>query len=85
MISSEADENDSAHPNEGPESLSAQTNVQLPRDKVDMSDRTNRGKPRKRRSAGEPGDVSRALRTVYDDTLREQVPDDFMDLLGKLS
>ncbi|MEO6199444.1 MAG: NepR family anti-sigma factor [Sphingomicrobium sp.] len=31
------------------------------------------------------GDLGRALRTVYDDTLRESVPDDFMDLLGKLS
>lgn len=30
-------------------------------------------------------DLGRALRTVYDDTLRESVPDDFMDLLGKLS
>ncbi|MEO5808508.1 MAG: NepR family anti-sigma factor [Sphingomicrobium sp.] len=28
--------------------------------------------------------VGRALRTVYDDTLREEVPDDFMDLLRKL-
>jgi len=31
------------------------------------------------------GDVGRALRTIYDDTVREPVPDDFMDLLGKLS
>ena len=31
------------------------------------------------------GDLGRALRTVYDDTLREPVPDDFADLLGKLS
>ena len=31
------------------------------------------------------GDLGRALRTVYDDTLREPVPDDFTDLLGKLS
>ena len=30
-------------------------------------------------------DLGRALRTVYDDTLRETVPDDFSDLLGKLS
>lgn len=30
-------------------------------------------------------DVGRALRSVYDETLRESVPDDFMDLLGKLS
>lgn len=28
--------------------------------------------------------VSRALRTVYDDTLREEVPDDILRLLGKL-
>lgn len=37
-------------------------------------------KPRKDRS----GTVGRALRTVYDDTLREEVPRDFLDLLRKL-
>jgi hypothetical protein len=31
------------------------------------------------------GDLGRALRSVYDDTLRETVPDDFLNLLGKLS
>lgn len=36
---------------------------------------------RKHRAA----DLGRALRSVYDDTLRETVPDDFLDLLGKLS
>ncbi len=36
---------------------------------------------RKQRSS----DLGRALRTVYDDTLREAVPDDFLDLIGKLS
>ena len=30
-------------------------------------------------------DIGRALRTVYDDTLREAVPDEFANLLGKLS
>jgi hypothetical protein len=30
-------------------------------------------------------DIGRALRTVYDDTLRETVPDEFANLLGKLS
>jgi hypothetical protein len=30
-------------------------------------------------------DLGRALRSVYDDTLRETVPDDFLNLLGKLS
>jgi len=32
-----------------------------------------------------PGELGRALKTVYDDTLREEVPKDFLDLLGKLS
>lgn len=36
---------------------------------------------RKQRS----GDLGRALRSVYDDTLREAVPDDFVNLLGKLT
>lgn len=31
-----------------------------------------------------PGTVGRALRTVYDDMLREEVPKDFLDLLRKL-
>ena len=31
------------------------------------------------------GDVGRALRSIYDDTVREPVPGDFLDLLGKLS
>jgi Anti-sigma factor NepR len=36
---------------------------------------------RKQRST----DLGRALRTIYDDTLREAVPDDFLNLIGKLS
>jgi len=39
----------------------------------------------KRRRSAPPGELSKALRSVYDNTLREDVPDDFMDLLGKLS
>jgi Anti-sigma factor NepR len=31
-----------------------------------------------------PSDIGRALRSVYDDTLREAVPDDFLSLIGKL-
>lgn len=38
--------------------------------------------PRKRRDKS--GTLGRALRTVYDETLREDVPKDFLDLLGKL-
>ena len=37
--------------------------------------------PRKHR----PSDLGRALRSVYDDTLRETIPDDFINLIGKLS
>ena len=40
------------------------------------------GKNERRKPAA---DVGRALRSVYDDTLRESVPDDFLDLLGKLN
>lgn len=38
-------------------------------------------KAKKQRSS----DLGRALRSVYDDTLREAVPDEFLDILGKLS
>lgn len=40
---------------------------------------------RKPKDSAKAGDVGRALRTVYDTTLREDVPRDFLDLLGKLS
>jgi len=35
---------------------------------------------RKQRSS----DLGRALRSIYDDTLREAVPNDLLDLIGKL-
>ena len=44
------------------------------------SEASERGGRRQRSS-----DLGRALRSVYDDTLRETVPDDFLSLLGKLS
>lgn len=42
------------------------------------SDAAKKGKTKK------GGDVSHALRTVYDSTLHEEIPADFLDLLGKL-
>ena len=36
------------------------------------------------KNAKAPVNLGRALKTVYDDTLREDVPQDFLDLLGKL-
>jgi hypothetical protein len=47
-------------------------------DKGDRRIDKNKKKPRS-------NEVGRALRSVYDDTLRESVPGDFMDLLGKLN
>ncbi len=44
------------------------------------SGKSGEKKGRKHRAA----DIGRALRSVYDDTVREQIPDDFQDLLGRL-
>ena len=47
---------------------------------------TSGGKsPDNKKRIDKQGPVSRALRTVYDETLREDVPKDFLDLLGKLN
>lgn len=43
------------------------------------------GSARAKSPAKSPNDVGKALRSVYDATLGERVPDDFLDLLGKLS
>jgi hypothetical protein len=51
------------------------------RSKHSKSPPTADKKARKQRSA----DLGRALRSIYDDTLRETVPDDFINLIGKLS
>lgn len=40
--------------------------------------------PDKKAGKQRASDVGRALRSVYDETLREDVPDDFSDLLRKL-
>ena len=52
------------------DSSKARTGTTAPRDKG----------VRKQRAS----ELGRALRSIYDDTLRESVPDDFTDLLGKL-
>jgi hypothetical protein len=41
--------------------------------------------PQKKGKKQRSTDLGRALRSVYDDTLRESVPDEFLSLLGKLS
>lgn len=64
---------------EGIEGLSLDNKDLRPEDDIPTS---NKG-GRRRRSA--PDDVGKALRSAYDETLREDVPDDFLNLLGKLS
>ena len=49
----------------------------------DQSDKRSARSPRDRKQ-DKANVVGRALRTVYDETLREDIPDDFLDLLGKL-
>jgi hypothetical protein len=40
---------------------------------------------RKRPQRSPDAHVADALRVAYDETVREQVPDEFLDLLGKLA
>ncbi len=48
--------------------------------------KTGKNAPRDKAGRRQRGsELGRALRSIYDDTLRENVPDDFLDLLGKLS
>jgi hypothetical protein len=43
-----------------------------------------RGPTATKKRSQRAGDIGRALRSVYDETLREDVPDDLHHLLGKL-
>ena len=63
---------------EGDESLSGSSKASGNRASADPGNPDR--KPRKDRA----GTIGRALRTVYDDMLREEIPSDFLDLLRKL-
>jgi len=71
------------YPREGGKGLSAKKRGESDEagDSRHSAKTTPSGKGRKHRA----GDLGRALRSVYDDTLREAVPDDFLSLIGKLS
>lgn len=71
------------HLREGDERLSGKQ--QSESHKADGGDSSVKSAAAKKDRRKPVADVGRALRSVYDDTLRESVPDDFMDLLGKLS
>jgi hypothetical protein len=71
-------------PREGDERLSARKRSES--DEAAHSKRPRRPpSPDKQARKHRSTDLGRALRTIYDDTLRESVPDDFLDLIGKLS
>lgn len=42
------------------------------------------GHPERKSRKDRAGTIGRALRNVYDDMLREDIPDDFLNLLKKL-
>ena len=70
-------------PREGDERLSGKQGHES-----DSAKHRRRGKPvdsDKKAKKHKASDIGRALRTVYDDTLRESVPDEFASLLGKLT
>lgn len=54
--------------------------------KPDRDDQPAPGKAAEKGGNSKSGgdSVSRVLKTVYDDTLREDIPDEFRDLLSKL-
>jgi hypothetical protein len=66
-----------SNPRQGDESLSAKGGGKS----GGTGHKGGSGKPSK---APRASDLGRALRSVYDDTLREAVPDDFLTLIGKL-
>lgn len=64
-----------ANPREGEVGLSANRSD---------DDKAAKAKADNKHAKAGPDSVGRALRSVYDDTLREDIPDEFKDLLGKL-
>ena len=72
------------YPREGDERLSARKRSETEGGR--NSARPQKPSPSDRKAKKQrTGDLGRALRTIYDDTLREAVPDDFLDIIGKLS
>lgn len=74
------------NPREGDERLSGSEKSGKP-DAHPKSDKAGEksGKAEGKSARKRPDDnLGRALKTVYDETLREDIPDEFRDLLGKL-
>lgn len=65
--------------------MAESSGVEGKRKKAAQEPAPNQKSAPKKRPAKRGNDIGRALRSVYDETLREDVPNDFRDLLGKLS
>jgi len=72
------------HPREGDEDLSEGSKSD-PHASGRDKNRSRRARKPDIGGRSKAGDLGKALRSVYDTTLREDVPRDFLDLLGKLS
>jgi hypothetical protein len=51
---------------------------------VNLSDSDDKTRPPRGPKRPPGGEVGKALRTVYDDALKEDIPAEMLDLLGKL-
>ena len=59
----------------------AQSTTGVPDDQLSSRGQSSRAKP----APGRDRDMGSALRSVYQETVSEAVPDDLLDLLGKLN
>ena len=53
--------------------------------KAKDKDRVQRTTPKKTRDKMHQGHVGEALRSIYQQTIEEEVPTEFLDILGKLA
>ncbi len=64
---------------EGTDVLAASTK------QIKNGDRTKRPSTKKPREKAQQGHVGEALRSIYQQTVDEKIPDEFLDILGKLA
>jgi hypothetical protein len=72
-------------PREGDEELSAKKRSETEGAANSRRSRKSASSSGRGDARGRKNDLGRALRSVYDDTLRESVPDDILNIIGKLS
>lgn len=78
------DDKESEGPFEGDERLSEVRRKSKPGNRAKDGAGPGGGERRPGAPRKNQGDVGKVLRSVYDTTLNEDIPEDFLDLLGKL-